>query len=32
VGDAIAVAIGIAAWAVFAFYLHERWIGVRPLG
>jgi uncharacterized membrane protein len=30
--DAIAIAIGVAAWAVFAFYLHERWIGVRPLG
>jgi uncharacterized membrane protein len=30
--DAIAAAIGIAAWAVFAFYLHERWVGVRPLG
>jgi len=31
-GDAIAIAIGVAAWAVFTFYLHERWIGVRPLG
>jgi uncharacterized membrane protein len=30
--DAIAIVIGVAAWAVFAFYLHERWIGVRPLG
>lgn len=30
--DAIAAAIGIAAWAVFAFYLHERWVGVRPFG
>jgi uncharacterized membrane protein len=30
--DAIAIAIGVAAWAVFTFYLHERWIGVRPLG
>ena len=30
--DAIAIAIGVAAWAIFAFYLHERWIGVRPLG
>lgn len=28
--DALAVATGVAAWAVFAFYLHERWIGVRP--
>ena len=30
--DAIAIAIGLAGWAIFAFYLHERWIGVRPLG
>jgi uncharacterized membrane protein len=30
--DAIAIAIGVVAWAIFAFYLHERWIGVRPLG
>jgi uncharacterized membrane protein len=30
--DAIAVVIGIIVWAVFAFYLHERWIGVRPFG
>ena len=30
--DAIAVLIGAAAWAVFAFYLHERWVGVRPFG
>jgi uncharacterized membrane protein len=30
--DAMAIAIGVAAWAVFAFYLHERWIGVRPFG
>ena len=30
--DAIAVLIGAIAWAVFAFYLHERWVGVRPLG
>jgi uncharacterized membrane protein len=30
--DAIAIAIGVAAWAVFAFYLHERWIGARPFG
>lgn len=30
VRDAIAIAIGVAAWAIFAFYLHERWIGVRP--
>jgi uncharacterized membrane protein len=30
--DALAIAIGAAAWAIFAFYLHERWIGVRPFG
>lgn len=30
--DVVAIAIGVAAWAVFAFYLHERWIGVRPFG
>jgi uncharacterized membrane protein len=29
--DALAIAVGVAAWALFAFYLHERWIGVRPL-
>ncbi|MGH8800185.1 MAG: NnrU family protein [Casimicrobiaceae bacterium] len=30
--DAIAVAIGAVAWAIFAFYLHGWWIGVRPFG
>jgi uncharacterized membrane protein len=30
VGDALALAIGIVAWAVFAFWLHARWIGVNP--
>lgn len=29
---AVAVVIGVAAWAVFAFALHARWIGVAPLG
>jgi uncharacterized membrane protein len=29
-GDAIAVVVGIAAWAAFAFWLHVRWIGVDP--
>jgi len=24
------VAIGCVAWAVFALYLHARWIGVAP--
>ena len=28
----IAVAVGIGAWAAFAFYLHSAWIGVRPFG
>lgn len=26
----LAVVIGVVAWAVFAFYLHARWIGVAP--
>ncbi|HKW80302.1 MAG TPA: NnrU family protein [Casimicrobiaceae bacterium] len=30
--DALAAAIGIVAWFIFAFYLHARWIGVRPFG
>jgi uncharacterized membrane protein len=29
---AIAVVIGVVAWALFAFLLHDRWIGVRPMG
>ena len=28
----LAVAIGAFVWAVFAFYLHARWIGVAPFG
>ncbi len=31
-GDTITVVVGIAAWAVFAFWLHARWIGVSPFG
>lgn len=31
-GDFVAVVIGVAAWALFAFWLHARWIGVAPLG
>lgn len=31
-GDAMAVAAGLAAWAVFAFWLHGLLIGVRPFG
>lgn len=30
--DVIAVAIGLAAYVVFAFWLHAWWIGVRPFG
>jgi uncharacterized membrane protein len=30
--DIIAVVVGLAAWAVFAFWLHGAWIGVRPFG
>jgi len=30
--DALAVAIGIVAWAVFGFWLHGPLIGVRPFG
>lgn len=29
---AITVVVGVAAWAVFAFWLHRAWIGVSPLG
>jgi uncharacterized membrane protein len=31
-GTLIAVVIGTAAWAAFAFHLHARWIGVAPFG
>jgi uncharacterized membrane protein len=31
-GTAITVAVGVAAWALFAFWLHGAWIGVRPFG
>lgn len=30
--DAIAVAVGLAAWAAFALWLHGPLIGVRPFG
>ena len=30
--DALALVIGLGAWAAFAFYLHAAWIGVRPFG
>ena len=29
-GDAITLAAGVAAWAIFAFLLHQRLIGVNP--
>ena len=29
-GDVLAVIVGAALWAVFAFWLHARWIGVAP--
>ena len=28
----VTVVIGAVAWAVFAFWLHGRWIGVAPMG
>lgn len=31
-GDVLVLAIGVAAWALFAFWLHLRWIGVNPFG
>ena len=31
-GDLLAAAIGLIAWALFAFYAHQWLIGVRPLG
>jgi uncharacterized membrane protein len=30
--SAIAVVVGVAAWAGFAFWAHAAWIGVRPFG
>ncbi len=31
-GTAATVAVGVAAWALFAFWLHAAWIGVAPFG
>lgn len=31
-GDLLTVAIGVAIWAAFAFWLHAKWIGVAPFG
>jgi hypothetical protein len=30
VGDALAVVAGVVVWAIFAFLLHVRLIGVNP--
>jgi uncharacterized membrane protein len=30
--DLIVVVLGLAAYVLFAFYLHARWIGVAPFG
>ena len=30
-GDIISVVVGLLAYAVFAYYLHEKWIGVPVL-
>jgi len=32
VGSLVAVAVGVVGWAVFAFWLHAAWIGMRPFG
>jgi uncharacterized membrane protein len=32
IGDLLTLAVGAAIWAVFAFWLHARWIGVSPMG
>ncbi len=32
IGDGLSIAIGVAAWAGFAFWAHLHWIGVSPLG
>jgi uncharacterized membrane protein len=31
-GTAATVVVGVAAWALFAFWLHAAWIGVAPFG
>jgi uncharacterized membrane protein len=31
-GDIVPVVVGIAVWALFAFWLHAKWIGVAPMG
>lgn len=32
IGTAITVAVGLGAWAGFAFWAHQAWIGVKPFG
>jgi uncharacterized membrane protein len=32
IGDVLTVAVGVVAWAAFAFWLHLRLIGVAPFG
>lgn len=32
VRTAITVVVGVAAWALFAFWLHRAWIGMPPFG
>ncbi len=32
VGTAATVAVGVALWALFAFWLHAAWLGIAPLG
>ncbi len=31
-GTVVAIVVGLVAWAVFAYWLHARWIGVSPFG
>lgn len=31
-GTTMTVAVGTLVWAVFAFWLHGLWIGIRPIG
>jgi len=31
-GTVVAIVVGLVAWAVFAFWLHAKWIGVSPFG
>lgn len=32
VATAVTVAVGLGAWAAFALWAHQAWIGVRPFG